>query len=66
MVTAFLRATSLKIQGSWDFLGGPVVKIACSQSRGPSFNPGQGARSHTWQLKMPCAAHKTWHSQLNK
>ena len=28
--------------------------------------PGQGTRSHMPQLKIPCAATKTWHSQINK
>ena len=26
-------------QHEWDFLGGPVAKILCSQCTGPGFNP---------------------------
>ena len=29
-----------------DFLGGPVAKTPCSQSRGLGLNPGQRTRSH--------------------
>ena len=32
----------------------------------PGLIPGQGARSHLPQLKIPCAATMTWHSQINK
>ena len=28
--------------------------------------PGQGTRSHMMQLKIPHAATKSWHSQINK
>ena len=31
---------SVSIEKDWkDFPGGPVVKIPCSQCRGPKFNP---------------------------
>ena len=52
--------------GSWDFPEGPEVKTPCSQCREPRFIPGQGMRSCTSQLKIPCAAMKTWCSQINK
>ena len=26
----------------WDFPGGPVAKMPCSQCRGPGFNPWSG------------------------
>ena len=32
----------------------------------PGLIPGQGTRFHLLQLKIPCAATKTWHSQINK
>ena len=28
--------------GSWDFPGGPVAQIPCSQLRGPRFDPWSG------------------------
>ena len=31
---------------------------------GPGVIPGQRTRSHMPQLKIPCAATKTWHSQI--
>ena len=34
--------------------------------QGPGFNPGQGTRRHMPQLKIPCAAPKMWHCQIQK
>ena len=36
----------------WDFPGGPVAQTPCSHSRGPRFDPWQGARSHRLQLSV--------------
>ena len=33
---------------------------------GPGSTAGQGTRSHMTQLKIPCAATNTHHSQINK
>ena len=56
-----------------DFPTGPVVQTPCFQYKGPEFNPWSGTWSHmlqlricTLQLKILCAATKTWHSQTNK
>ena len=55
-----------------DFPGGPVAKTSHSLPAGPGLIPGQGARSHILQLKIPrvtrkirdlCATAKLWHSQ---
>ena len=40
-----------KIEGG-GFVGGPVAKIPCSQSRGPRFNPWAGTRYHRLQLRV--------------
>ena len=45
---------------------GPVTKTAFLMQRGPGSIPGQGTRSHMPQLKIPCAAVKTQHRQINK
>ena len=42
-----------------DFPGGPVAKTPCSQCRGPRFDPWSGN-------KIPHAAAKSRHSQINK
>lgn len=42
---------------SWQFSG----QTPCSHCR-PSSLPAQGSRSHTLQLKDPCAAARTWHN----
>ena len=49
----------------WDFLGSPVAKTLCSQSRGPGSIPGQGTRSHMLRLQVLCAATKIQCSQIN-
>ena len=55
-----------------DFPGGPVAKTSHSLAGGPGSIPGQGARSHILQLKIPrvtrkirelCATAKLRHSQ---
>ena len=58
--------------GCQDFPGGPIDKTPCFQCRGPGSIPGQGTRSHmlqlrvrTQQLKIPSAATRTRHSQIN-
>ena len=66
------RVSWFKIGGSgWNikrkyggFPGGPVVKTPHSQARVPGWIPGQGTRSHTPQLKIPCATTKTQYSQI--
>ena len=35
-----------------DFPGGPLAKTPHSQSREPGSIPGQGTRSHKWQLRV--------------
>ena len=49
------------------------LRLRAPNARGPSSIPYQGARSHVLQLrvcmpqlKIPCAATKTQHSQINK
>ena len=32
----------IRYRESWDFPGGPMAKIPCSQCRGPGFNPWSG------------------------
>ena len=49
--------TSLVVQ--WLELHAPNTGI-------PGSTPGQGARSHVWQLKIPHAASRTQCSQMNK
>ena len=56
-----------------DFSSGPLAKTPRSQWRGLGLIPGLATRSHmlqprVWipQLKIPCAATKIWHSQINK
>ena len=46
----------------------PVVqwlRVCASKTGGPGSNHAQGTRSYMLQLKIPCAATKTWHSQIN-
>ena len=45
---------------------GPVAKTLRSQCRGLGSIPGQETRSHKLQQKLPQAATKTQHSQVNK
>ena len=58
-----------------DLLGGPVVNTPHSQCKALHSIPCQGTRSHMLQLrvhmplqrlKVPSAAAKTWHTQINK
>ena len=42
------------------------LRLHASNAGGPGLIPGQGTRSHMLQLKIPHAATKTWHSQINK
>ena len=35
-----------------NFPGGPGATTLCSQCRGPGLIPGQGTRSHIWQLRV--------------
>ena len=46
-----------------DFPGGQVAKILLFKCRGSGSIPGW---SHMRQIKIPHAATKTWHSQINK
>lgn len=39
-------------------LSGPVAKALCPKAGGPDSIPGQGARFHIMQLKIPYAARK--------
>ena len=70
-----------RVQGSkrvlklclWNFPGGPVTKAPHSSAGGLGSIPVRGTRSHMPQLKDPahggkdpCAAIKTWCSQINK
>ena len=50
----------LKKHQAWDFPRGPVANV-----EGPDSIPGQGTRSHMWQLKSSHATTKTWCSQIN-
>ena len=50
---------------SWDFPGVPVVKTLCSKAGGLGLIPGQRTRSHMLQLKILCAATRTF-AQPNK
>lgn len=45
--------------------GSSVAKTLSSQCKRPSLSPDQGTGSHMTQLKFPCAAAKTWLSQMN-
>ena len=47
-----------------DFPGG--LRLWAPNARGPGSIPDQGNRSHMPQLKIPGAAMKTQHSQINK
>ena len=56
-----------------DFPGGPVAKTSHSHAGAPGLIPAQGARSHVpqlrlfvLQLKVPHAATKIQHRQINK
>ena len=56
-----------------DFPDAPVAKTPHSHCRSLGLIPGQGTRFHILQprvlmpqLKIPYAATKTWHSQMNK
>ena len=50
-----------------EFLHGLVAKTHYAPSAGsPGLVPGQGTRYQMWQLKIPRATTKTWHSQRNK
>ena len=48
-----------KNKAFWDFPGGPVVKILCSQCRGLGLDSWLGNQ-------IPHAATKIWHSQKRK
>ena len=47
-----MRVTIILLKSSWDFPGGPVIKIVCSQCREHGFNP--------WlrNIHMPCGMAK--------
>ena len=69
---ATAKKNELKRELPGDFPGGPVAKTQHSQCRGPGLIPSQGTRSHmpqlrvcVLQLKILCAAPKTWCSQIN-
>ena len=49
-----------------DVPGGLVAIWLHVPTQGRSFDPLSGTRSHVLQLKLPRAATKTWHSQINK
>lgn len=60
-----------KCRQIWDFPCSPVAKTPSSQCRGPGFHLWSGTNSHVLQLrvlvpqlKIPCAASKTWQSQI--
>ena len=54
------------IRKKGDFSGGPMAKTPHSQCRGSRFHPWSGTRSHMLQLKIPRAATKSRHCQINK
>ena len=82
MLSTFLHCCAINLQNffileNWnsrDFPGGPVAKTPRSQCRGPGFDPWSGnwilhaatKSSHAAAKKIPHAATKTWHSQINK
>ena len=35
----------------WDFPGGPLLRLCIPKAGGPSSSPGQGIRSHIYNLK---------------
>ena len=41
-----------------------MTKTLHSQCRGLALTPGLRTSSHTLKLKIPCAATKTWNSQI--
>ena len=47
------------------FLGDQWLRLHAPNAGGPGSIPGQGTRSHMPQLKIPCAATGTQHSQIN-
>ena len=66
-------AMQLPKNGGRNFPSALVAKSLCYQCGGPGLIPGQRTRSHIpqltvpgLQLKIPCVATKTWHSQINK
>ena len=69
----FIHKGCKKCWDCWDFPGGSVAKTPYSQCGLPGSIPDQGTRSHMpqqlripmQQLKIPRAASKTWHSQIN-
>ena len=42
------------------------LRLHAPNAGAPGSIPSQGPRSHMPQLKIPCAATKTWHSQVKK
>ena len=47
-----------KKERPWDFVGGPVAKILCSQYRGPRFHPWSGNYIPHGTTNSPCAPTK--------
>ena len=53
-------------QSDRDYPGGPLAKTVLPMPGGLGLILGQGTRSHMLQLKILCAATKTWCSYINK
>ena len=63
----------LKITNIQGFPDGPWLRLFAPNAGGLGLSPGQGTRSHMWQLRVHMlqlnllrATNKTQHSQINK